>query len=332
MDNILNLSPIVPYLILILGFVLLVKGADYFVEGCSSVATRFRIPPIIIGLTIAALGTSAPEASVSITSSIKGANAMAVSNVIGSNIFNLLIVIGICAVIKPIIVSNDIIVRDYPISIIATILMLLFSVNFFTKGFTANTLGRIDGIILLTVFILYVLLLIKNTLKERALTKDSETTAPTMSIAKSIICIIGGAAAIAIGGSFVVDSAKAIALSFNISETLIGLTIVALGTSLPELVTSVVAASKGENDLAVGNVVGSNIFNILFVLGLASALCPIDLSAIANPMFTIYDTVILLGVTLIANAFILFKKNVSRIEGAIMVIIYIAYLAYIIVR
>ncbi len=332
MDTILNMSPVIPYIVLVAGFILLIKGADFFVDGCSAIATIFRIPPVIIGLTIVSMGTSAPEAAVSITSSVKGANAMAVSNVIGSNMFNLLMVIGICSLIKPTKVAANIIARDYPICIVITILMLFMGINFFTDGLNACPVGRVDGLILLVIFVSYILLLVKDAIKNRTNTSSEETSGKNISIPKNIIFIICGAAGIAVGGDFVVDSASAIATSFNISDTLIGLTIVALGTSLPELVTSIVASSKGQNDLAVGNVVGSNIFNILFVLGSAAAISPVDLGGIANPMFTVYDMIILMIVTIIVYFFILFKKDVSRLEGFLMVSMYAGYMVYIIIR
>lgn len=334
MSQLFLISPAIPYIILIIGFFLLVKGADYFVEGCSGIAKLFHIPAIIIGLTIAAFGTSAPEAAVSITSSLKNANAMAVSNVVGSNIFNLLVVVGLCAVIKPVKVTADIIKRDYPICIGISILMLLFSTGFFINGFRAGRLHRLYGIILIALFILYLAALVDNTLKSRKnLPENDDTdTEGTVSIPKCLFFIIAGLAAIAFGGDFVVNSASEIARTLGMTETLIGLTIVALGTSLPELVTSVVASKKGENDLAVGNVVGSNIFNILFVLGMAAAVCPIDLSTIAEPMFALYDMVILIIFTAIVYIFILIKHNINRLEGALMVIMYASYMVYIILR
>lgn len=326
---------VLPYIILIAGFILLIKGADLFVDGCVGVAKLFSIPSVIIGLTIVAFGTSAPEAAVSITSSLKGANAMAVSNVLGSNIFNLLMVIGVCSIIKPVKVTKDIIKRDYPISIIITVLLLFLSTGFFTKGIAAGNLSRISGLIMLVLFFAYIVLLINDALKSRKssdINTDEEDESQPLSIPKCIIYILLGICGIAFGGDFVVDSASAIAKTFHISETLIGLTIVALGTSLPELVTSIVAAHKGENDLALGNVVGSNIFNILMVLGMAATVCPINLAAIANPMFTIYDTFILLGITVVVYIFILIRNNINRLEGAVMVLMYSSYLAYIILR
>lgn len=334
MSQLLSASPVIPYIILVIGFILLVKGADYFVEGCSGIAKLFHIPSIIIGLTVAAFGTSAPEAAVSITSSLKGANAMAVSNVVGSNIFNLLIVVGICAVIKPVKVTADIIKRDYPVCISVTVLMILLSTGFFLNGFKAGVLNRVYGLILLILFILYLAILVNSTLKNRKelIETDDSDVSDKISIPKSLLFVAAGLTAIVFGGDFVVDSAVEIARSLGMTDTLIGLTIVAMGTSLPELVTSIAASKKGENDIAVGNVVGSNIFNILFVLGMSAVVCPIDLSAITNPMFTLYDMIILLTVTVIVNIFILIKLNINRLEGALMIIMYASYMAYIIIR
>lgn len=337
MTEILNISPFMPYIILILGFVLLIKGADYFVDGCSSVAKTFHIPSIIIGLTIAAFGTSAPEAAVSITSSLKGANDMSVSNVIGSNLFNLLMVIGVCSVIKPLNVSGTIIKRDFPICIIITVIMLLMAADCFLHGFSASIISRIDGILLLAIFTGYIFLLIHNTLGARKQyssgTHDNEgDDIKIMSAPKSMICIIAGIIAVLAGGEFVVDSATDIALSFGLSNTFVGLTIVAIGTSLPELVTSVIASTKGENDLALGNVVGSCLFNILFVLGIAATVSPINLSGIKDSEFILFDIIILTVITVIAYIFSLIKKNITKAEGSIMVFLYACYMIYIVVR
>lgn len=327
------MSLILPYIILLIGFLLLIKGADYFVDGCSSVAKALHIPSIIIGLTIVSCGTSAPEAAVSITSSLKGANDMSVSNVIGSNIFNLLVVVGVCALIKPLKVSSEIIKRDFPICIIITVLMLIMATDCFVNGLSASVFSHIDGIILLIVFAGYLVLLVVNTLQSRNNSSTNEDEEiKTLSAPLTILYIVGGAVAIMFGGDFVVDSASEIARSFGLSNTLIGLTIVALGTSLPELVTSVVASTKGENDLALGNVVGSNIFNILFVLGIAATVSPIDLSSIVNSIFTVYDIIILIAFMGISYIFTLIKKDISKCEGALMLIMYTGYMAYIITR
>ena len=327
------MTHILPYIVLLIGFVLLIKGADYFVDGCSSVAKSLHVPSIIIGLTIVSCGTSAPEAAVSITSSLKGANDMSVSNVIGSNIFNLLVVVGVCALIKPLKVSTEIIKRDFPICIIITVMMLLMATDCFNNGLSASVFSHIDGLVLLIVFTGYLVLLVFNTLHNRNNSNtEPEEDIKTLSALLTILYIAGGAVAIMFGGDFVVDSASAIARSFGLSNTLIGLTIVALGTSLPELVTSIVASAKGENDLALGNVVGSNIFNILFVLGVAATVSPIDLSSIANSVFTIYDIIILTAFMGISYVFTLIKKDISKIEGALMLLMYASYMAYIIIR
>jgi len=332
MDTILNMSPIVPYIILIFGFFMLVKGADFFVDGCSAVARKFHIPPIIIGLTIVSCGTSAPEAAVSIASSIKGANDMSVSNVLGSNIFNLLVVVGACALIQSLGVSSDMLKRDFPFILVLTTVLLLMTTDCFTHGFNVASISRLDGIILLTIFILYIVILVRNTLKSKNDTPENNGNSKPVSIPKSLIFMVAGLLAIIFGGDFVVDSASHIALSFGLSNTLVGLTIVAIGTSLPELVTSIVSSCKGENEIALGNVIGSNIFNILFVLGIAATVSPIDLSAITNSIFTLYDMIILLAVTILAYIFALTRKTVSKLEGTTFLLLYIAYMAYIIVR
>lgn len=336
MTEILGLSPFMPYVILITGFVLLIKGADYFVDGCSSVAKTFHIPTIIIGLTIAAFGTSAPEAAVSITSSLKGANDMSVSNVIGSNMFNLLMVIGLCSIIKPLKVSGAIIKRDFPICIVVTVIMLLMAADCFLHGFTASVISRVDGIFMLAIFACYLFILVHNTLGARknysAGNGAEDTEIKSMSTPKSIICIIAGVFAVLVGGDFVVDSASEIAYSFGLSNTFVGLTIVAIGTSLPELVTSVIASFKGENDLALGNVVGSNLFNILFVLGIAATVSPINLSGITDSEFILYDIIILTCITVLAYVFSFIKKNITKAEGSVLVFIYVCYMIYIVIR
>ncbi|MBR3866717.1 MAG: calcium/sodium antiporter, partial [Butyricicoccus sp.] len=249
---------------LLIGFVLLVKGADYFVSGASSVARRLRIPPVVIGLTIVAMGTSLPEASVSITAGFAGSNEIALSNVLGSNLFNTLVVLGASAFIRPFAVDRDILRRDHPVNTAVTILLLVLVLD--------GMLGRADGLLLLACMIVYLLVVIRASLRERDGFVDDR--AP-QSLPLSIFLVVIGVAAIILGGDLVVDAACDIARVVGLSETVIGLTIVAIGTSLPELVTSVVAARMGESELALGNVIGSNLFNILFILGTSSALSPI---------------------------------------------------------
>lgn len=303
------------YILLVVGFVLLIKGADFFVDGASSVAKLLKVPSVIIGLTIVAMGTSAPEAAVSISAGIAGSSDIALSNVIGSNIFNLLIVVGVSAIICPMVTEKVIMRRDIWWSLGAAVAVLIMMLNL--------KISRIEGILLLCGMAAYIGVLVADALKKR----DTGDEVKAMSPLKSALCIIGGLAAIIVGGDLVVDSACDIAAAFGMSEALIGLTIVAAGTSLPELVTSIVAAKKGDSGLALGNVVGSNIFNILFILGAASALSTIN---VAPELFI--DTAILIGVTLFMYFLCRSKDKTSRGEGALCVLVYAAYMAYIILR
>lgn len=316
------------YIWLVVGFVLLIKGADLFVEGSSSVAKIFKVPTVIIGLTIVAMGTSAPETSVSISAALKGANEIAVSNVVGSNFFNLLVVVGVCALLQPINITKSLIKRDYPYSIFATVLILAFLViGLFVSG--QPQLTRIDGIILLVAFVFYLVILIRFTLISIATGhKVDVEEVKTRSLPVSIIFIVIGLAGVIYGGDFVVNSATAIATTFGMSNTLIGLTIVAIGTSLPELVTSIVAAKKGEADLALGNVIGSNIFNILLVLGISSIVHTIKVE-----FDSIIDTSLLLIVNVVVLAIVLKKKSsIGKGVGVFMILMYVVYTGYIIGR
>lgn len=308
----------ITYVLLIVGFLLLIKGADFFVEGSAAVAKKLRVPTMIIGLTIVAMGTSAPECAVSIAASIKGSNAMAISNVVGSNIFNLMVVSGFCALFTPLIVHAKTLKQEFPFSILAAIVMLI-------AGFIGMTLGRIDGVILLVLFAFFLAWMVKSALKARANAEDiEEENVKDLGNLQCLLYIIGGIIAIVIGGDLVVDSATEIARTFGLSENLIGLTIVAFGTSLPELVTSAVAAKKGEVDMALGNVIGSNIFNILFVAGIAATVSPM-----AFLMENVIDLVILIVMSIVVWSFASTKKKIGRAEGVFMLIIYVAYIVYI---
>lgn len=326
MDAFLNSVP-GALILLVVGFVFLVKGADFFVEGASSVAKRLKVPSLIIGLTIVAMGTSLPETAVSISASMQGNNTIAISNVTGSNVFNLMVVVGICAVMSAMKVDSDTIKRDIPLSLGAAVLMLLF-------GYTSNILGRVEGIIFILLFVGYITLMVRSALKARAagLAVESESIeeaekAPLMSVGKSVICIIGGAAAIAFGGDWVVDGASVVASAFGISDTVIGLTIVAIGTSLPELVTSIVAAKKNEVDMALGNAIGSNVFNILMVIGIASFISPIDFI-----MNNIFDIAVLIACTLVVWLAVWRKRQLNRPIGILMIAVYAVYMVYIVLR
>lgn len=312
------------YILLIIGFVLLVKGADFFVEGSSAIAKHFKIPAFIIGLTIVAMGTSAPEAAVSITAAVGGQNGIVAGNVIGSNMFNTLAVLGMCALIKPCPVAPKIVKGEYPMSGSVTILFIILALT--TLG-SSQTLyfSRIDGVILLAAFAAFLAFTVKKAFNEDH--SHDEDEIKDVSMGKAVIMVIFGLAGIIIGGQFVVNSASAIAASFGISETLIGLTIVAIGTSLPELVTSVAAATKGHTDIAVGNVIGSNIFNLLFVMGLSTTIHPVSIE-----MISIYDAAILTIITFVTLIPCIRHKHITRLWGAIMVILYAVYMAYIIIR
>ena len=337
-------------LLLVVGFVALIKGADWFVDGSSSVARIFHIPGVIIGLTIVALGTSAPELAVSTVAAISGSNEIALSNVVGSNIFNLLCVLGVCAVIHPLSVADEINRRDFPFSIAVTVFVMLATcfeaissgsmiaiitepnrasiqdASRVLQTIMADEIGNVSrsiGMVLLVLFVSYIVLLIINARKNPA----DESEVAYQSAMKSAILIVTGIALIVAGGQAVVYSAKEIARTFGMSETLIGLTIVAVGTSLPELVTSIVAARKGETGMAVGNVVGSNIFNILFILGVSSTIHPILVNAAS-----FWDISILIAVSVLTFIFGLSKKQVSRPEGIIMLLIYVADVIFAIYR
>lgn len=300
--------------LLLVGFVLLIKGADFFVDGSSSVAKLLGIPGFVIGLTIVAMGTSAPEAAVSITAGLKGSNEIAISNVVGSNIFNLLVVAGLCAVIKPYKIEKVMLKRDFPVNIIVNALLI-------GMMFLGKALGLVDGVLLLVLFALYLFFVVFTAFKDKE--NQSDEDVKTMHPAVAVLCIVGGLTAVILGGNLVVNNAKEIALALGWSETFIGLTIIAIGTSLPELVTSVVAAKKGESGLALGNVIGSNIFNIMLILGLSSSLSTIavDTSAIINVVF-------LLVVTALVYVACLIKKGMGRVVGAVCVLGYIGYTAY----
>ncbi len=307
--------------LLVLGFIFLIKGADFFVDGASSVAKMLRVPSLIIGMTIVAMGTSLPELSVSVTASLNNSNALAISNVIGSNMFNLMVVLGAAALIAPLKVGKETLRRDYPFSVICSVLLLIL-------GFIGMELGRIDGLIFLGAFVGFLTYEVRSAVKARnAASSEEVEDAKVLPVWLSIIYIVGGATAVKFGGDWVVNGAVTIAKAFGLSENLIGLTIVACGTSLPELVTSIMAARKNELDMAIGNVVGSNVFNVLMILGVASAISPIPF--ISENMI---DIAVLLGFSLLTWLFCKTNESIRKREGAAMLVCYFVYLGYICVR
>ena len=317
------------YILLIIGFVLLIKGADYFVDGSSSVARLLKVPTIVIGLTVVAFGTSMPEFSVSVTAAMRGDNDLAVSNVLGSNIFNLLVVLGCCALVNPVQAKWSLLKKEFPFSIFITVILLLlnsdFSVTKVLSGGGKFVLGRGGGMLFLVLFLIFLYATVTEALAARDRQEvDDADEYKVLSPANSALYIGCGLAGIVLGGNLVVDSASAIAVRFGLSQTFIGLTIVALGTSLPELVTSV---GKGENDLAVGNVVGSNIFNILLILGASATITPIVMDITA-----VYDTVILIGASLLVYLAALSKREIRKSEGIVFLLAYLVFFVYILVR
>lgn len=324
------------YVLLLLGFVLLIKGADCFVDGSSSVAKIMHIPSIIIGLTVVAFGTSMPEMSVSVTAALQGANALAVGNVVGSNIFNILVVLGVSSLIVPVVANKSVLKKEFPFSIVAAgILFLLmggYRVSSLLTAKSVYTLSRFGGVVLLILFLVFLMSTVMDALKARSMYSEMEAVSEAdeiriLSPLKSAIFIILGILGIAVGGNLVVDSASIIGATFGMSESFIGLTIVALGTSLPELVTSVVAAKKGENDLAIGNVVGSNIFNILLILGVSATISPITVTVIS-----MYDIFISIAASILVFVAARTKDKITKVEGAAFLVAYVAFFVYILLR
>ena len=305
------------YVLLLVGMLLLIKGADWFVDGSASIAYMFKIPTVVVGLTIVALGTSLPELSVSLTASLEGSNELAISNVVGSNLFNTLVVVGTSVLIRPFLMEREIIKRDLVINIFVSVLLLVCALS--------GRLSKVTGIGFVICLIAYLAMLVQSTRKNQKNAQDEEKT--ILPLWKSLLCIVIGVSCIIFGGNLVVNHATILAHAWGWSETLIGLTIVSVGTSLPELVTSVVAANKGESGLSLGNALGSNIMNVLFILGVSSILG--DLTVLHE---NIIDMIILSGVSILM--FVLAKKSdqMTRQRGILLVAIYVSYAVYILVR
>ena len=303
------------YFLLSVGLFLLIKGADIFVDGASSVAGKFGVPSFMIGLTVVSLGTSAPEAAISISASVSGSGSISLGNVIGSNIFNLLMVIGVTSLFSPLGANGDLIRRDMPVNIIASGALAVVILD--------GVIGRIEAIFLLAALGVYLFFVIRGAIGNRS----DDIGQKQYPWVLSILMILGGLAAIVFGGDLVVDNARIIAANFGMSELLIGLTVVAFGTSLPELVTSIVAARKGETGIAVGNAVGSCLFNILFILGITGVIKPLPAGG-----ELIADTVFLAIASVIVYIFAARKRSIGRLDGALCVILYAIYTAFIIAR
>lgn len=301
-------------LLVVVGFVMLVKGADWFVDGAAGIAERFGIPQLVIGLTIVAMGTSAPEAAVSISAAFKGTADITIGNVVGSNILNVLVILGLTSVIVAVAVQKSTVRYEMPFMIGITVLLLIF-------GITGNQVGRAEGAVLWLFFILYILYLYRMTKNQKA--AEEEKKQEKASIGKLFLLVLIGLALVVFGSDVTVDAATALAKIVGLSEKFIGLTIIALGTSLPELVTSVSAARKGKADIAIGNIVGSNIVNILFVVGTTALILPVPFAA-----GFVVDMVIAIVAAVLLLICVLLRHKLDRMGGAIMLLGYVAYFVY----
>ena len=314
----------VSIILLVVGMALLIKGADFFVEGASNIAKALKIPSLVIGLTLVSIGTSAPEFAVSLTASLKGANDLSFGNIVGSNIFNTFVVIGVSAIITPLVVSKS--MQKYDLPILTGIYLLL---TLFSFIITPGEVVLWESIILFSLTIIYTTFLIIREKKDT--NNDNEVKEEKKKpLWLNLLFVALGLTGIIVGGDFVVDGAKEIALKLGMSEMLIGLTIVAVGTSLPELVTSIVAAKKGENDIAVGNAIGSCIFNVILILGFCSILEPATVNT--HPLYALFDVLVMI-ITVVLVFILSFKKReIVRWNGLLMVALYVIYLTVIILR
>ena len=316
-------------LLLIGGLILILLGANGLTNGAASVAKRFHIPPIVIGLTIVAFGTSAPELTVSVSSALKGSADIAIGNVVGSNIFNTLMIVGCTALFAPIVITRNTLRKEIPLCILSSIVLLICANDVFLDKASENILNRVDGLLLLCFFVIFMGYTFAIASKPVTMEQqaehpviEEETEIKSLPWWKSILYIIGGLAALIYGGQLFVDGATGIARNLGVSESIIGLTLVAGGTSLPELATSIVAALKKNPEIAIGNVIGSNLFNIFFVLGCSASITPLHLSGITN-----FDLFTLVGSGILLWLFGLFfaKRTITRIEGGVMILCYVAY-------
>jgi cation:H+ antiporter len=314
------------YILLVVGFVILIKGADWLVDGSSSLAKKFKIPVIVIGLTIVAFGTSAPELVVNLFASAQGQTGLAIGNVLGSNIANILLILGVSAIIFPLSIKKNTTWKELPLSLLAALVIGILANDMLIDGDKNSVLSRADGLILISFFIIFLAYII-GIAKEKFFERKMEIKELKTNL--SIIYILLGLGGLALGGKWIVDGAVAIATVLGVSQSLIGLTIIAIGTSLPELATSAVAAWKKNPDIAVGNVVGSNIFNLFWVLGVSSIIRPLPF----RPEMTLdIAMVVLTSLALFAFVFIGKKQFLERWQGIFFVITFIAYIAFAIIR
>lgn len=312
------------YILFVVGFVLLISGANLLVEGSASIAKKLNISSIVIGLTIVAFGTSAPELIVNIFASVQGNTEIAIGNILGSNIVNILLILGVSSIIYPLATKENTVWKEIPLSLLAAILLGVMVNDTLIDGGTFSGLTRIDGIVFIAFFIIFLYYTFGIS---KVSGENTDLEIKDMSYMKSSLYIGGGLLGLVFGGKWIVDGAIKIAEGFNVSQSLIGLTVVAIGTSLPELATSAVAAYKKQSDIAIGNVVGSNIFNIFWILGLSAVINPLPFSkdSVIDIIMTIVASLILFLIMFIGK-----KHTVERWQGVIMILIYIGYVAYLI--
>lgn len=312
--------------LLVVGLVLILKGADFLTDGASALARRFHISPLVIGLTIVAFGTSAPELTVSVVSAFHGSAGMAIGNVVGSNLFNTLMIVGVTSLVAPIVVTKGTLSKEIPLCILSCVVLLVCANDILLASGPVNTLGRADGLLLLcffAIFLSYTFAIARSS--EGA--EEEKPVASSLSLLRCLVFIVGGLAALVLGGQWFVNASTGIARSLGVSDAVIGLTLVAMGTSLPELATSVVAALKKNPEMAVGNVIGSNLFNVFFVLGTSATLSPLPMGGIGN-----FDLCYLLGACVLlffAGAYYR-ERTITRLEGGVLVMAYLVYTGYLI--
>jgi len=312
------------YILFILGFLLLIKGADFLVDGSASIAHKLKISPIVIGLTIVAFGTSAPEFIVNIFASINGNTEIAIGNILGSNIANILLILGISAIIYPIATKRNTVWKEIPLSLLAAVLLGVMANDALIDGGTFSGLTRIDGIVLLAFFVIF----LYYTFGISKVTGEvSNDDIQELSYIKSVLFVLTGLLGLVVGGKWIVGGAVTIAETFNVSQSLIGLTVVAIGTSLPELATSAIAAYKKQTDIAIGNVVGSNIFNIFWILGFSALIRPLPFSRSSDVdiLMTILASAILFFIMFVGK-----KHVIERWQGVLMVLLYLSYVTYLV--
>jgi len=310
-----------PYVFLVIGFILLIKGADYLVDGASSIARRLNVSDLVIGLTVVAFGTSTPELFVNIVASFKGNTDIAIGNVLGSNIANTFLILGVSSIIYPLTVTKGTVWKEIPFSLLAALVLAIVANDRFINGDPATVLTRADGLVFLSFFIIF--LYHSFGIAQKIEGMEEHVPAEIYGLAKSILYIAGGLLGLSVGGKWIVDGAVHLALRFGMSESLVGLTIVAVGTSLPELATSAMAAYKKNVEIAVGNVVGSNIFNIFFVLGVSSVIKPLPFRETSN---TDMGVVVLASVLLFISMFTGKKRSLDRWEGGVFLVLYTGYI------